>query len=109
MKTMAKANDWMLKTDRDLLAARQKEWRAWWEKTRSRGKLRFILVRYVLVLGGAMVLWNIAFESFSHPGSINSVQAKYVYSGWALTLLIAYLLGLWEWHSNEKRYQGKGL
>jgi hypothetical protein len=100
-----KTADFMLKEDRDLLAARREKWRCWWERARKRGKLRFILVRYVLAWGGTLVLLNVSLNAFSHPDWLHGADATYAYGGSAFTLLIGYLLGLWEWHSNEKRYR----
>jgi hypothetical protein len=96
-----KANDWMLKEDRDLLAARNNEWRRSWEKTRRRGKLRFILFRYVLIWGGL----QICLEVILHWDLFHGPNASYVYGGSAFTLLMAFLLGLWVWYGNEKRYK----
>jgi len=98
---MPRTNDWMLKEDRNLLVARQGEWRGRWEKARSRGKLRFILVRYVLFLGGTLA----SLEALLHLDLFHGVHAAYAYWGIALTILASCLMGLWEWHSNEKRYR----
>jgi hypothetical protein len=85
-----KANDWMLKEDRDLLAARNNEWRRSWEKTRGRGKLRFILLRYVLIWGGL----QIGLEVVLHLDLFHGPHARDVYGCSAFTLLMAFLLGL---------------
>ena len=98
---MIRANDWMLKEDRDLLTARNTEWRRSWEKTRRRGKVRFILLRYVLIWGGL----QIGFQVILHLDLFHGHNARYVYGCSAFTLLMAYLLGLWVWHGNEKRHE----
>jgi hypothetical protein len=98
---VARTNDWMTKEDRGLLAARKNEWLKWWEKTRSRGMLRFILVRYVLVLGGTLA----GLEVILHLNWLNGAHALYMFGGIAFTLLTGCLLGLWEWYSNERRYR----
>jgi len=98
---MDKANDWMLKEDRDLLSARRDEWRESWARTRSRGLLRFILIRYVLIWGGAQV----GLEVILHFDLIHGGRAYYVYGGSAFALFVGMLLGLWVWQGNEKRYR----
>jgi hypothetical protein len=98
---MAKVNDWMLESDRQLLATRESEWRRSWEKIRSQGKLRFILLRYLIVWGGLQV----SFEAILHWDLFHGAKASYMYGCSAFTFLTALLLGLWVWHGNEKRYR----
>ena len=98
---MEEANDWMLKEDRELLAARKEEWRESWGRTRSRGLLRFVLIRYILIWGGA----QIGLEVIFHFDLIHGARAYYVYCASVFALLMGALLGLWVWHGNEKRYR----
>jgi hypothetical protein len=101
---MSEADDWMLREDRDLLVAREDEWRKSWGRTRSHGKYRFILRRYVLVWGGVQV----GLAVILHLDWFRGPRAGYMYGCGAFILLIAFLLGLWEWESNEKRYRRDG-
>ena len=101
---MVETNDWMLKEDRDLLTARREEWRRKWEKERRRGKVYFIVVRYVLIWGGALILLNIGLRALE-PEFLSGAQVKHICEGGAWTLLIGLLSGFWEWHSNENRYR----
>jgi hypothetical protein len=98
---MAEANDYMLKADRDLLAARNGKWRESWGKTRRRGLLRFVLIRYALIWGGAQV----GIEIMLDFDLIRGGRAYYVYWNGVIALLMGTLLGIWVWQSNEKRYR----
>jgi len=101
---MAEANNYMLKADRDDLAARSESKRLAWEKTRKQGALYFVLFRGMLGMGGGYILLNLFFYLLARPEKRHWPIEPRVYVACALTLLLGILFGLWEWHANEKRY-----
>ena len=97
---MHKTNDFMLKADRDLLAARlEKRWLKW-EKARRHGAAYYILVRCILPILVINCLWAAVFRFYL--GGFGGVRF--------LSLLVSVsvvsaVFGVWEWHWNEKRYR----
>jgi len=95
---MAKATDFMLDADRELILARL-------ENSRRRGKTFFVFFEYVLRWGGAFFVAHVAFDLLLHPSRLHGVQALYTCGEYSSYFLAGYLWGLWSWHSNEKRYR----
>src|SRR5208337_676812 len=98
---MAEANDYMLKADRNELAARFERRRLSWEKTRKQGALSFVLLRGVLGMGGGYILLNLFFYLLTRPEKRHWPIEPRIYVACALTLFLGILWGLWEWHANE--------
>jgi hypothetical protein len=100
---MAEANDFMLKADRELLAARFEKRCLAWEKARRHGKAIYVLSEVftfaVFPLGAVLgfELW-INQSVFHH----NLVKALEIY---AIVSLLAAVKAIWRWHRNEKRYR----
>lgn len=102
---MARSNDFMLKADRDLIAARFEKGRIRWEKARRRGIVFYVLVWWILRFGGIMSLWFLFSDFYLHRMKFHGVQAFYSI---ALLFFLSALMGIWDWHSNEKRYRRDG-
>ncbi len=100
----AKATDHMLKEDRDLLAARFEERCLAWEKARRHGMAFYVFTHGTLRFGGIVALSILVFDYWLFP---NRPPVGKALCGFALLLVIATVEGLWEWHSNEKRYHKK--
>jgi len=100
---MGNANDFMLKEDRELLAARFEERRQAWEKTRDRGRA-FYVVLSMLKLGGLIIAWRLLLDYFTERSRIGRDFDQRSIEGYAVVLIVSALIGMWEWRSNEKRY-----
>ena len=99
---MTKVNDFMLESDREEKAARIEQRRREWEKIRTRGEVRFLLIKGILRFALPISILYIFFDIFDDHKSIGLFLVARDFGIPAFTGLI---LGLWEWHSNEKRFQ----
>jgi hypothetical protein len=102
---MAKANDYMLKEDRDLLATRREKWRVKWQKTRKHGEALYVTIE-TLKFGALLftfdLLWDFLIDrkQFHRDLDIGSLV------GFAVVMvLVISLMEVWEWHRNEKRFK----
>ena len=89
-----------------------REEQMWWERTRAKGKRRFILLYFGVVVGfilGTVTAFGtklytdgLALQAFASPRFLIE---------WGLRVVIGFitgcLLGMLVWWQNEKRYQGK--
>lgn len=98
---MSKTNDFMLKEDRNLLASRFEKKRLAWEKSRRRGIVFYVFVR-MAVLGGLMACWTVLVNFYLYPGKLRGAQFLTLL---AIQFAISILVGIWDWHSNERRYR----
>jgi hypothetical protein len=98
---MAKANDLMLKEDRELLTARFETRRQAWEKASRHGIVFFIFTRWILWCVGVNFLVGLAFNELPGMKKPDSAQAIEVF---VLLFIVAVLAGIWDWHVREKRY-----
>ncbi len=102
---MAKANDYMLKEDRDLLATRRGKWQVKWEKTRKRGEALFVTIetiKFCSLLFAFDLLWDFLIDrrQFHRDLNIGSLV------GFAVVMvLVISPAEAWEWHRNEKRFK----
>jgi EamA domain-containing membrane protein RarD len=101
---MAKANDFMLKADRKLLAERFEKRRQAWEKKRRHGMVLYVFVRWVLLLGGFLCLTPF-FVHYLDPKPYRDILTSKFAWIFVAELAIAALVGVWDWFSNEKRYR----
>jgi hypothetical protein len=89
-----------------------REEREWWERTRARGKRRFVLLYFGAVLGLVLgTLTAVGAEWYTHGFSLQTFASTRFLLEWGVRLVIGFitgcLLGLWMWRQNEKKYQGK--
>jgi hypothetical protein len=103
---MAKANDFMLKADRDLIAARFEKRCLAWEKTRQHGMVFYVLIWWILRFGGIMSFWFLFFDFYLYPNKLHGIHAFFPF---VLLFLLTALMGFWDWHSNEKHYRRESL
>jgi uncharacterized membrane protein YqjE len=99
-----KANDCMLKEDRNLLAARFEERRLAWEKARRHGMAFFVFTRWTIWFGGLMALCILVFDFWPYPKQHHINQALYVFP---ILFVYSTLMGVWDWYSNEEKYRKK--
>ncbi len=73
-----------------------------WEKTRSKGKLRFVLLSGVIKVGFSTAILVLIMREFRHP-------THDLYIQFVIMVLIGhsiggYIFGLWFWKRNEQEY-----
>ncbi len=100
----AKATDHMLKEDRDLLAARFEERCLAWEKARRHGIAFYVFTRWTLIFGFIWPGWFIFVDFYMNH---QRLQGTEFLVPTVATLITATLIGIWDWHVNEKRYRKK--
>ncbi|MGA2277012.1 MAG: hypothetical protein ABSG00_05355 [Terracidiphilus sp.] len=101
---MARVNDFMLKADRDKKAATFEKRRLAWEKNRQSGEMSYIFRYGVLRFGGIMFLCFLSFDVIFDRQKLQGARLPGIIVGYLFIFVIAFFFGLWEWHSNEKRY-----
>ena len=97
---MHKSKDFMLKADRDLLAARFENKRLKWEKARRHGMAFYVSTRWTVLLGGFNCLWGVFLKYETGKPSGDKFLLLL-----AFDIVISTLIGVWDWHSREKRYR----
>jgi hypothetical protein len=74
-----------------------------WEITRQKGRDLYIFRTGVLLCGGPFFIISTCIDFFSYRNTglflFNVVFSFFIYCP-----LIGWLMGLWFWHTNEKRY-----
>jgi|GEM_PF-4423099 len=88
------------------------EERMWWERVRSRGKWRFILLYFGVALGFSLgTLLAVVTRIYTDGLSLAAFTGTRFLIEWALRLVIGFitacLFGVLMWRQNEKRYQGR--
>jgi hypothetical protein len=87
----------MLKTDRDLLAARFEKKRLEWEKARRHGLAYYLFMRCMLP-ALILTLWALLFRF----GGFRVTGAQFL-TVFIFSTAISAVFGLWEWHRSEKQ------
>lgn len=85
---------------------RRRRWVARWAAVRSRGQISYIIRRGILVYG---VFYAIIMTVFRFTGLLHEPEPFSV--RYALSMFLSYTvvfglsIGLWSWHSSEKRFR----
>jgi hypothetical protein len=102
---MAKANSFILKADRDLLAARFERRRLAWEKSRKRGEALYVTIE-TLKFGGLLIVFDLLWDFFTDRNQFHRDFDLGSLVGFAIVVVLAIpLMAIWEWHRNEKKYR----
>ena len=73
-----------------------------WERTRKKGRARYVLVNGMLCWGGFMTVGMTAIQRLLHPEIFDIVRNLKVN---AMVFVIGgVLFGLWTWHTTERAY-----
>ncbi len=85
-----------------VVAVTEKKRRAW-ERLSKGGRLRYVILRGVLLFGGGMFLLTTLLSTFT-PSNIGSRPPMFFIIDGLVWCIAGYLWGTWTWHRFERRF-----